>query len=136
MNRYSRSIIIAIVALSAVIFCGVDSRSLAGPAYERELNEQQKIEGRNDTGCIEVLEVKWRASECKDPTGLSVRARVKCDMPVDVRICIQKVKGQWPCGEFRAKKAGDELPYYECDAKGKYAILTREVGSSKAWPKP
>lgn len=67
MNRYYRSLVIAVVALSAVIFCGVDSRSFAGPAYERELDEQQKIEGRNDTGCIEVLESKVGSKRMQRP---------------------------------------------------------------------
>jgi hypothetical protein len=127
--RFNRNVILGLL-LSALPLFGVGSTMAARLAAPSE-----EVKGKNNTGCVELLEAKRGAAQCTGDGSLTVRAKVNCVKPADVRICIKTNKG-WSCSHHTNKQTGDEISAYECRATGDYVILKRAAGSSGEWQKP
>lgn len=127
--RFNRNVIL-ILLFAAVTLSGMGATA----AVRRPLSPDE-VKGKNDTGCVEVLEAKRGADQCKGTGSLSVRCKVNCGKPVDVRVCIKTPKG-WSCSNYSNKQSGEEISAYECRAVGGYVILKREAGSNEEWPRP
>lgn len=97
--------------------------------------DDEKLQGENQTGCVEVLEAKKGSTSCSDAKGISMKLKVNCDKPVDVRLCY-KGKKSWVCNTYTNRKSGDEIPVSECNAKGSYVIYKRDAGSNVEFPNP
>lgn len=124
--RFNRNVSLCAL-LGAVLLCGIGSTAATRPSAP-----SADVKGKNNTGCVEVLEAKRGAEQCKGDGSLTVRCKVNCTQPTDVRICIKNNRG-WSCSNYTNKQPGDAISAYECRATGDYAILKREPGSPAEW---
>src|SRR5918911_1881578 len=109
--RFNRNVSLCLL-LGAVLLFAVGSTMAA-----RRSASSDDVKGKNDTGCVEVLEARRGAAQCTGDGSMTVRAKVNCVKPSDVRICIKTNKG-WSCSNHTNKQPGDEISAYECRATG------------------
>ena len=94
------------------------------------------VKGKNDTGCVEVVEAKAEGQSCATAKGLSLRLKVNCDKAVDVRISYKNKRDRWESVTYKNKSKGEEISFADCDGFAPYKIMKRDAGSTKDFPNP
>ena len=132
MKNYAGQIVLlAVVSLSS--YAEVSNGGSVLSPQNNGKNEQVKILD----GCVELVELKAESENCpKSNQATSVRLRVTCENPVDVRMHYQNTRGKWASKDFLNRKRGDEITDFVCAPKSQYKIQSRAAGGSSTWPKP
>ena len=94
------------------------------------------VKGKNETGCIEVVEAKAEGQSCTPAQGISLRLKVNCETAADVRIYYKNKKGRWEGVTFKNKSKGEEVSFADCYGFAPYKIMKRDAGSTKEFPNP
>jgi hypothetical protein len=130
MNRLNSSA--AAIAALLLVVCLKADYSFAQKGGEKSKSDNDRVKLYSDA--VEVVEVSDQAEKCAPADGATtITLRVKSELPIDVRLYHLTRRGGWAFADYPNKKKGDEITSYECNAKAKFKVQTRPVGSTK-WP--